>query len=75
VEACTHGAISLSGDLVITDDARCVVCGDCAEVCQAEAREIVGRRVTVAEVMAEVERTLSFTTSPAVASPFLAASL
>jgi len=60
VEACTHGAISLSGDSVITDDARCVVCGDCAQVCQAEAREIVGRRVTVAEVMAEVEKDIVF---------------
>ena len=58
MEACTHGAISLSGDSVITDDARCVVCGDCADVCQAEVREIVGRRVTVAEVMAEVELTV-----------------
>ncbi len=60
VEACTHGAISLSGDSVITDEARCVVCGDCVEVCQAEAREIVGRQATVAEVMAEVEKDIIF---------------
>jgi pyruvate formate lyase activating enzyme len=37
-----------------------MVCGDCAQVCQAEAREIVGRRVTVAEVMAEVEKDIVF---------------
>ena len=37
-----------------------LVCGDCAQVCQAEAREIVGRRVTVAEVMAEVEKDIVF---------------
>jgi len=60
VEACTHGAISLSGDSVITDDALCVVCGDCAKVCQAEAREIVGRQVSVVEVMAEVEKDIAF---------------
>jgi len=60
VEACAHGAISLSGDSIITNDAVCVVCGDCAQVCQAEAREIVGRRVTVAEVMAEVEKDIVF---------------
>ena len=60
MEACTHGAISLSGDSVITDDARCVVCGDCVQVCQAEAREIIGRRATVAEVMAEVEKDIVF---------------
>jgi len=60
MEACTHGAISLSGDSVITDDALCVVCGDCAEVCQAEAREIVGRQVSVVEVMAEVETDIAF---------------
>jgi pyruvate formate lyase activating enzyme len=60
VEACTHGAISLSGDSIITDETLCQVCGDCAQVCQAEAREIVGRRVTVAEVMAEVEKDIVF---------------
>jgi len=60
LEACTQGAILLSGDSVITDGTVCDVCGNCAQVCQAEAREIVGRRVTVAEVMAEIEKDIVF---------------
>lgn len=60
VDACTHGAISLSDDLIVTDDALCRVCGDCTKVCQTEARQIIGRQVTVAEVMAEIEKDVIF---------------
>jgi pyruvate formate lyase activating enzyme len=37
-----------------------VLCGACVEVCYAEAREIAGRDMTVAQVMAEVERDVAF---------------
>jgi len=57
---CTHGAISRDGDVVSTDGEKCVLCGDCVEVCYAEAREIVGRKLTVAQVMAEIERDIAF---------------
>ena len=33
---------------------QCAVCGACAAACPSEARQVVGRRVTVAEVLAEV---------------------
>lgn len=42
------------------DRSRCRACGICAEVCYAEAREIVGRDWTVGEVMAEIVRDLAF---------------
>jgi len=58
--ACTQGAISLLGDSTITDDALCTACGDCVQVCQADAREMVGRQVTVAEVTAEIEKDIVF---------------
>jgi len=38
----------------------CIRCGDCTETCYAEAREIIGEEMTVAQVMAEIERDLSF---------------
>jgi len=60
LEICTQSAISLSNDSMITDEALCTACGDCVQVCQAEAREMVGRQVTVAEVMAEVEKDIVF---------------
>jgi pyruvate formate lyase activating enzyme len=58
--ACTHGAISQNGDFVSTDEEACTLCGACVEACYAEAREIVGQEMTVAQVMAEIERDITF---------------
>jgi pyruvate formate lyase activating enzyme len=60
LEACAQGAISINGDGVVTDRALCIQCGICTESCYAEAREVVGRRMTVTQVMAEIEKDLSF---------------
>jgi pyruvate formate lyase activating enzyme len=57
---CSHGAISRNGDLVSTDEGTCILCGACVESCYAEAREIVGQEMTVAQVMAEIERDITF---------------
>ena len=57
---CAQGAISWDGDEVCTDGERCTLCRACVETCYAEAREIVGREMTVAQVMAEVERDVAF---------------
>jgi len=58
--ACTHGAISTRGDAIITDQDHCEVCGACVETCYAEAREIVGRTMTVDDVMAVIARDIPF---------------
>lgn len=55
-KACPREALSFGAYGIITDMARCDRCGRCAEVCPTEARQLVGREMTVAEVMAEVER-------------------
>jgi pyruvate formate lyase activating enzyme len=60
LEVCDQGAISWNGDAPSTDGEKCVLCGACADVCYAEAREIVGREMTVAQVMAEIERDVPF---------------
>lgn len=39
---------------------RCRVCGDCARGCYAKALEVVGRQVSVAEVLSEVLRDRAF---------------
>jgi pyruvate formate lyase activating enzyme len=39
-----------------TDLTRCDACGDCATACPANARVIAGRRITVQELLAEIER-------------------
>ena len=60
VEVCPQEAISWNGAGVVTDRTSCTRCGLCAGICFAEARETIGREMTVAEVMAEIERDLSF---------------
>ena len=60
VEACTQAAISLDDAGVTTDVHKCVLCGDCIDVCLTGAREIIGRKMTVAKVMADVEKDVIF---------------
>jgi pyruvate formate lyase activating enzyme len=61
LDECLQGAISInSSDAINTDLNLCVRCGACTEVCYAEAREMIGKEMTVAQVMAEFERDLSF---------------
>ena len=37
-----------------------ILCGECSQVCPAEAREILGRKLTVDEVIKEIEKDLIF---------------
>jgi pyruvate formate lyase activating enzyme len=60
ISTCKQGAITLVGDHIITDAQKCTVSGDCVEVCYAEARQIAGSEMTVAQVVAEVERDVAF---------------
>ncbi len=55
--ACTQGAISPDGGVSAE---RCTLCGACVEACYAEARQIVGREMTVAEALAEIEHDAPF---------------
>jgi pyruvate formate lyase activating enzyme len=57
---CGQGAISTEGDTVFTDMEKCTLCGACVEVCYTEAREMVGREMTVSQVMAEIEKDVPF---------------
>jgi pyruvate formate lyase activating enzyme len=60
VEACPQGAIAWNGQGPITDQEKCQRCGTCAAACYAEARESIGREMTVAQVMEQVERDVAF---------------
>lgn len=56
---CPEHAIQEVDGVIQTSD-ECTRCGTCAENCMAEARQIAGRRYTVAELLAEVEKDLVF---------------
>ncbi|MBE2220149.1 MAG: glycyl-radical enzyme activating protein [Anaerolineae bacterium] len=61
LDECPQGAIFINGSSSVTTDlSLCIRCGDCTDACFAEAREIIGKEMTVAQVMAEIERDLSF---------------
>ena len=56
---CPEHAIS-EVDGVVYTSAACTLCGTCTTVCMAEARQIAGRRYTVEELIAEVEKDVVF---------------
>ncbi len=59
LQACPRGAISWK-DGSLTDWENCDQCGKCAEACFSGAREMVGRKITVDELMDEVMRDVPF---------------
>jgi len=54
VDACPNGCLSMNEGGLVIDRERCKVCGKCVEACPTGAREMVGRIVTVEEVLAEL---------------------
>jgi glycyl-radical enzyme activating protein len=59
VAACPNGAHSLDAEHVY-DRTRCEACGRCIPLCDARALELVGRTVTVEDVMREVRADRAF---------------
>jgi len=57
--ACPQHGIRRAGDAMVTSD-ECDHCGTCVEACAAEARVLAGRQMTVAQVLAEIERDTIF---------------
>lgn len=61
LRTCPQGAIYESAERKrVIDRARCNLCGECIKVCYAAALNIVGRYLTVSEVLDEVERDRKF---------------
>jgi len=60
INACPEGAIALLPSGVITDQSKCAHCGTCAEICPAEARELIGKVMTVDDTVGEIEKDIPF---------------
>jgi pyruvate formate lyase activating enzyme len=59
--ACPLGALRLDeGGKVVVDREHCDACGECVVPCVHEALKVVGREMTVAEVMKEIEKDRPF---------------
>lgn len=60
LEACPQQALTRGEEGIEIDRTLCQACGSCAAVCYAEALVLRGQVMTVAEVMAEVEKDRPF---------------
>jgi len=60
VKVCPERALSLEQPGLAINRERCVLCGRCAEACPTLALELLGKRYTVAEVMAELDKDRMF---------------
>lgn len=54
LEICPVQAITFEQGMIVTDEAKCNQCGLCVEVCLPQARAILGRRMSVQDVLQEV---------------------
>lgn len=59
-EICPPHAISRTETGVVTDFQKCAVCGTCVTACPGGAREIIGRKVTAADCLAEIRKDVIF---------------
>lgn len=55
IEVCPQQALSVN-NLFFVDRERCIQCGKCTQVCPTHALEMKGKRMTVAEVMRELQK-------------------
>lgn len=56
VDTCEHHALTLTADGIQRDRNQCTVCGDCTIACPTEARELLGRPVSVDDLLREIEK-------------------
>ena len=54
LEVCEEHGLTHTADGIVRDRVLCVVCGRCVEACPAGAMELLGKDVTVAELVAEL---------------------
>lgn len=59
VQSCIKNAIVLNPNLII-DEEKCIKCGSCVTACYSEALELVGKNMTVEEVMDEIKKDIVF---------------
>ncbi|MAG13558.1 MAG: pyruvate formate lyase-activating protein [Spirochaetales bacterium] len=59
-KTCPYGCHVMENDIHVFNRAECDRCGLCTEECYAQALELIGKKMTVDEVVAEVMKDLPF---------------
>jgi pyruvate formate lyase activating enzyme len=60
IQVCPQNVMSRTVEGIVRDPARCNLCQSCAEHCPSGAVEFVGRKVTVNEVIRQIEKDTVF---------------
>ncbi len=60
IDSCPQRAISKEEKCVVTDKIKCDLCKECIDYCVNNAREIVGKEYTVAQLVKEAEKDRMF---------------
>jgi pyruvate formate lyase activating enzyme len=59
-QACKSGAIKEDETGKKVDESKCTFCGDCVQECYSEALQMIGREISVEELLWEIEKDTSF---------------
>lgn len=55
LDICEEGAVYQHNDEILLDRTKCTLCGACVDECYAEARQLVGKQMSVPQVMTVIE--------------------
>lgn len=58
--SCAKDAITFADNSLILDRTKCDLCGACVDACHSEALRLIGRHVTVTQLMKEIEKDMIF---------------
>ncbi|MFD3157789.1 glycyl-radical enzyme activating protein [Haloimpatiens sp. FM7330] len=56
VQECSNNALKIEKDRVVVDRQKCEVCGECIEVCPMGALNLVGKTMSITDVIEEVNK-------------------
>jgi pyruvate formate lyase activating enzyme len=60
IHICPRKAIRRTAEGIMADLSKCELCQTCADHCPSEAVEFIGQKVTVAEVVRQIEKDVAF---------------
>ncbi len=60
IQICPRKAIRRTAEGLIADPSKCELCRTCADQCPSDAVDFVGQKVTVAEVLRQIEKDTAF---------------